>query len=305
MSFQRSATVLLWIARAAWVGALALGPNAIGAATIGGAAGDRSTTLPIAAAVIVWLLGVACLSLPSTVTLALGRVLIPFAVAFGALVARAANWSPDSIGALICVSVAAAAIWSGDVGEGFVQASAYGDEERFVLRAPRVYLLLGMANWAIATVCLLAGGARITDGRSIGGTALIGLGIVASAFGWPRWYRTARRWLVLVPAGLVIHDHVLLAETTMWRRDLIRSVTLASSESGSFDLTGSALGQSVQIEMKATETVVLAARPSHPTGTVIHLTSVRVTPTRPGRFIRSATDRRFATATRPAGTTPS
>ena len=101
----------------------------------------------------------------------------------------------------------------------YIQASAYGAESRFGLRPPIGYLLACVATW-------LAHG----DGRRARppGAGRAGVGtrrssvLVVARLGLAllprRWHQLSRRWLVLVPAGIVVHDPVVLADTLMLPR---------------------------------------------------------------------------------------
>ena len=107
-------------------------------------------------------------------------------------------------------------------------------------------------------------------------------------------HRLARRWLVLVPAGLVLHDELVLAETVMLPRRSIDAILLAPADTEAADLTGNALGRALEIRLTGASTVVLAGSPSKPGGTALHVHSILVSPTRPGRVIAEAARRRVA-----------
>ena len=103
--------------------------------------------------------------------------------------------------------------------------------------------------------------------------------------GVPRWHRLSRRWLVVVPVGLVVHDPLVLGETLMLRRNEIGSVALARASTEAADLTGPAGGHAVEISTTQPVTAIFASTPSEPGGRAIHLTACLVAPTRPGRAI--------------------
>jgi hypothetical protein len=106
-----------------------------------------------------------------------------------------------------------------------------------------------------------------------------------------RCHRLARRFLVLVPAGIVVHDHLVLSDTSMFRKSDIASVGLALDKTEAADLTGKALGNAVEIVLKDFDTVVLAGTPKKPGGTALHVLSVLVSPSRPGRMLTEAARR--------------
>ena len=101
--------------------------------------------------------------------------------------------------------VALGLVWSAPLGAHHIQAGAYGAERRFPLRPPVGYLIASGIAWLIV-VGLAA--IAVRSSSTIGGIAA-GLGALTLAVGSaPRWHRLARRWLVLVPTGLVVHDPV-------------------------------------------------------------------------------------------------
>jgi hypothetical protein len=98
----------------------------------------------------------------------------------------------------------------------------------------------------------------------------------------------SQRWFVVVPVGLVVHDHLVLAETMMLRRQEIRTLRLARADTEAADLTGPAAGHAVEIVTTEPVTAIRAARPSVPRGSAIHLTACLISPSRPGRALRAA-----------------
>ena len=105
-----------------------------------------------------------------------------------------------------------------------------------------------------------------------------------------RWHQLSRRWFVAVPAGLVVHDPVVLAETVMIPRARITRVGLvgAARGNGAFDMTGPTPGVAIGVALDAMITATLAPRRDSPRGTAIHLSALLVAPTRPGAVLREA-----------------
>jgi hypothetical protein len=101
--------------------------------------------------------------------------------------------------------------------------------------------------------------------------------------------------LVAVPAGLVVHDPVVLADTLMIPRARLTHVGLvaAARDDGSFDMTGPTPGVAVGITLDEMVTATLAPRPATPRGTAVHLAALRVAPSRPGAVLREAARRRL------------
>ncbi|MGD9704941.1 MAG: hypothetical protein AB7Q42_10910 [Acidimicrobiia bacterium] len=282
---------VLWIVRLLWVAqVLLVGP------AIGQALADQSRPVQVTGTVgawAMWFAAVVATFLPSAVSLTALRMVVPGTI----LVALAAGAAGASVTAFVVALASSLVVtlvaFSGDVGQTFVQRSAYGDESRLPLRPPGT-LLLGPIPllWSTTAVAVIAGPLLLAARAWLIGSAVTlaaaGLGIVAAT----RFHRLARRWLVLVPAGLVVHDALVLAETVMFPRDDVEAIGLALADTEAADLTGDALGPAIEIRLVGTGTVVLAASSSKPAGTALHVRAILISPSRPGRLIVEAARRR-------------
>lgn len=267
--------VLTWGARAAWAAAGVFGWGAL----------DDAALLARLAAGGLWLAGVAALAVPSVVTLTLARIAVPAGLPALGVAWAAGAPAADAAVSLVAVAVAAVAVATGEFGQHYAQASAYGHEQRFPLRPPPAFLLAAAVAWLLAVTGLVGGVALMADERWWIGApvAVAGAGLVA--FAWPRWHRLARRWLVVVPAGLVVHDHLVLSETVMFPRTTVAAVVLAPAGTDAADLTGPASGHPLEVRLHESTTAILAGTPRRPSGTTIHLTACLIAPTRPGRAL--------------------
>jgi hypothetical protein len=180
-----------------------------------------------------------------------------------------------------------------DFGQHFAQASAYGDEQRFPLRPPVAFLLPTAVSWMAWCATALSGPLLLAAGVWLAGIPLTLLAVTLSWFLPPRFHRLSRRWLVFVPAGAVVHDHVVLAETLMLPRPNIAAVHLAFADTEAADLTGPSSGHAVELELHDHATVVLTGTRDKPGGTALHVRSMLVAPTRPGRTLTAAAARRL------------
>jgi hypothetical protein len=285
--------VLVWGARLLWAGlALLLAP------AIGQALDDQSRAVQVTGTVgawAVWFVALVALLLPNAVSLTIVRMITPGAV----LVALAAGMAGATVTAFALGLASSAVVtlltFSGEVGQRFVQGSAYGDEARFPLRPPGP-LLLGPIPllWLLTAVAVMAGPLLLAARAWLLGVAVTVLATGLCFLAGTRLHRLARRWLVLVPAGLVLHDELVLAETVMLPRRSIDAIQLAPADTEAADLTGNALGRALEIRLAGASTVVLAGSPSKPGGTALHVRSILVSPTRPGRVIADAARRRVA-----------
>lgn len=287
-TFER---IVPWAVRVAWVAVLVLG-----GAAVDGATADRSEAVGSVArfgGLTLWVAGVAAMAVPAVVTLTASRLIVPMAVpaAIAAWVAGA-----DTIDAVPFVAVALVAtalVLAGEFGRAFVQASAYGEEERHVLRAPLAYAAMSAVVWALAATGAVTGPLLLAARLWVAGAAVSVATMLLVVWGWPRWHRLARRWLVVVPVGLVIHDHLVLAETVMLPRPEIATVRLAPADTEAADLTGPAAGHALEIITTGPVTAIFAPSPADPRGTAIHLTACLVAPSRPGRALEAIGRRRL------------
>lgn len=204
----------VWLMRIAW---LAL-PFAAGD-LLASALSDYEPSLRAACSVGLWAVWavVALLCwLPHNVTLTLLRIWMPvgLAVVCWAWLATGGEsgggWA-DTLPAAVTAGVAAAICLSPAIGGAYVGALDYPSERRFLLRPP-VALLLGpiFLAWALAVGGVLVGPLLLADGRWLAGG-------IALAIGWPlalqahlSFVMLSRRWLVFVPAGIVVCDTLAL-----------------------------------------------------------------------------------------------
>jgi len=147
------------------------------------------------------------------------RILAP-AYALGAIAAVAAGSDSTLLDGLTVLAsalvvVAALAPWTTDA---LVDGSSYGPERRLALRTPAALAMLAALTWivmlvgAIGAVLLLA-----TEQWAAGiGGLIVGAAVVW--FGGRSIHQLSRRWLVLVPTGLVIHDPLVMPEPQLFLR---------------------------------------------------------------------------------------
>lgn len=287
-----SSTITVWLARAAWF-VVAI----TGGAAIGDALGDRSRSVQVIGTAGAWVgfaAGAAALAVTGVLTLTLARAVIPGSIVVAA-VAIAGGADPSSGIALAAPAIAATGlVASAEFGRVYLQASAYGDELRFGLRPPFGYVLASGATWLMtAAAVVLAPVALAGRAWPLAVPALVVA--VAGVVLLPiRWHQLSRRWLVLVPAGVVVHDPVVLADTLMLHRRTIESLAIDDrgvAAQTAADLTGPTPGLAIEVRLGEAATAVLAARPGSPNGTAIHLTALVVSPTRPGSALRAAAAR--------------
>jgi hypothetical protein len=289
------AAIATWGGRVAWLAVAVIGGSAIGDALADHPAGAaRGLTIGAWAA---WTVGAMALIVPSVVALTTARVVVPGALAVA--VATLVGGAPAAaVLALVApAGVAGVLVLSADVGRTWVQASAYGDEQRFPLRPPLGYLTAAIVTWLAWTTAVIAGAVAWSDGRWLPAAALT-LVVVAGAATLPRrWHQLSQRWFVFVPAGLVVRDPVVLGETLMLPRRTVAGLVLADVRPdhplAAADLTGPTAGTGVEISLHEAATVLFPPRPGLPKGRAIHVLAFVVAPSRPGAVLSEAGRRRL------------
>ena len=171
---------------------------------------------------ITWAIVLAASLIPTMITLTLLRII--------------ASTRHDSaiaaIAGLTTTAIAALTAFTAEVGEVFVQAAAYGDERRFPLRAPGpIVITILPLGWLLAAGTTIVGPLLLAARQWIAGAI-----VTVVAVGWGtvfarRAHRLARRFAVFVPAGFVLHDHVVLADTAMFAAATVSGLGLAPAGS--------------------------------------------------------------------------
>jgi hypothetical protein len=275
-----------WAARGAWIVVAVVGGAAVESA-LDGRSGAVTTTAVVGAWALWGVVGLA-LAIPSVRSLTVVRVGAPLAVVAAIVTALAGADALDVVLLLVPSLVAVAAVAAAEFGRQFVQASAYGDEERFVLRLPVAAGAAAVVSWFLWAPTVVAGPLLLAAEQWIAGALLTAAAVAGAAFLGPRWHRLSQRWFVLVPAGVAVHDPVVLADTFPLRTGQISRLTLAPADTTGADLTGPASGYAIEVATTESVTAVLAFTPKEPDGRAIHLTAFLVAPSRPGAVLRSA-----------------
>lgn len=205
-----------------------------------------------------------------------------------------AHLTSDVRDVVVTTAIATAIVvsFSAEYGRGHVQAAAYGAERRHMLRPPAAALFVTVAAWIVVAALLVT--TNLVDVVASSQWLDITIRIVVAVLAAALTYRAttlARRWFVVVPAGVVIHDPLLLTDSIMIpRRDVTSLGADVVAATGALDVTGATWGPSVVVTAREACDVSLTdfgARLMR-TGTRLHAGAVRFAPSRPGAAITDA-----------------
>lgn len=276
----RAGAIGAWLA----VGVLALFGDLIHTALRPDDAAARTTVI-----VAMWLayaLVLAGLLLPGPRALTVARIGVPAGTLELALAAAASSDPAAMIGNLACV-VGTLVVFHPVYAEAQVDAASYGDERRFLLRPPApVLVALVVPMGAVAVAGVAVGPLLLTDRGWAAGIVAAAVGLPAAAFAAHTLYRLARRWLVFVPNGLVVHDHLAVAEPLPLGRRGIDSIGPARAGTDATDLTAQALGMA--LELRLTEPVTAGVMTGRSRSEQRSLAAMLVSPSRPAAVLATA-----------------
>jgi hypothetical protein len=227
------------------------------------------------------------LIVPGPTSLTITRLVAPAALPAAVLIWLGGAPAATAVTATAFATVAALLLLSAETAEVLVQGAAYGDERRLPLRTPAGVLMAAIIVWVIWCAVTLGAAVAVWHHTWVvaGVLALIAGGLKLLAL--TRMQRLSNRWLVVVPAGVVVHDPLVLGETLMVQRHNLRSASLALTDTTAADLTGPASGMAIEVSVHDMVTAVFPASADHPAGRAVHMASFLVSPSRPGRALRA------------------
>lgn len=269
---------------------LTLGP------LLGDALDRRETAFRTAVSValwVIWALTLVATLIPRPETLTAVRIVVPAAVPAAVWATAADEFGAAAAIGLIAVAAVTVAALVAPAGEAFVDGASYGDERRMPLRPPGA-LLLGPVElaWAVVVTGVAAGPTLLAAQQWATGVLVTIVGFGASYVAVRALHQLSRRWLVFVPAGFVVHDHLALAEPTLFARRSVVALGVATVGTTATDLTAGSLGPALQADLDAPMSVVPAGRGGRPLEQQ-DVTSILFAPSRPGAALQEAARRRL------------
>jgi len=232
----------------------------------------------------VWAVVVVATLVPHPMSLTALRVAVPGVVA-------AVAWAGSSVGAWAAAIVLVGVAFLPETAAWFVNGPAYPNERRFLLRPPGPVLLGGLLPaWALAVGLPAAGVLLIAAERVVLGVLLLVIGLPLAVVLLRALHGLSRRWVVFVPAGLVLHDGLALADPVLFQKKVVDSIGLAPAGTDSLDLTKGALGPAVELLLNEKVPMVLAV-PRRSAGESGASARLLFSPTRPGAVLAEAVRR--------------
>ena len=293
----RAALAGRWLALALWVTL----PVAAGPA-FADALDPRSRPVQVVASVGLWAIWAAVVGaalVPRSTTLTAIRIAMPASVVAAAWAAIATpTFGADDVVALTVTLLAAIAALAAFTGAVFVNGSAYGDERRLPLRPP-LALLLGPVElaWVVCVAGVAAGPLLLAARSWVAGAVLLVVGWAAAWFAARALHGLSQRWVVLVPAGFVVHDLMALTDPLLLPRRQVTALGPALADTRSADFTLGSAGLALQVDL--TEPVEVTPVPrrtspgQRPKPEPARVDSLLFAPSRPGAVLREARRRRL------------
>lgn len=252
-----------------------------------------------------WATGAAVLAVPRTASLTVARFVVPagLAATVAAVVVAAGSDDPDAaVGVAAVIGVTAAAVatvltLSATFGDRAVNGSSYGAERRFALRPTAAMFAVAPLLWLIVVGAVAAGPLLVAGGLVVVGAAVTVAGWAAAGLVVRRAHVLSRRWLVLVPAGVVVHDPLVLTDSLLVQRRSLAGLGPAPADTGARDLTGGAFGLALEVRLTEPTSILTNAARREAGGSLTapgeQVDAVLVATSRPGAVVREAAARRL------------
>jgi hypothetical protein len=280
-----------WVARGAWV-VLALAAGG----PLTDALADRSDPVRLVAVTLLggaWTGGLVALLVPRTTSLTAVRVLVPagLATAMAAAVAGSTADGADLV-AVAAGTLATVAVLSPWFTETWVDGSSYGPEHRLPLQTPSLLAVTVVPlSWLAAVAGTVTGPLLLAATQWVGGGVALVVGGAVARQAVRSLHQLSRRWVVLVPAGLVLHDPLILAEPQLFPRLAVATLQPAPADTDAVDLTGGASG--LALELALTEPVDLLVLTGRGRTETVEARSLLFTPARPAHLLDRARHHRL------------
>ncbi len=256
----------LWLTRAWWLVLPLASATAIGDVSTDWQTGPRAVAIALAWAA--WGVGLVALLAPRPTGLTAIRTIAPtFAIASVVVLALGDTWALGdtstlaAVGAVVATLTTAVLVGLPATARAAAAGIAYGDEIRQPLRTPPGLFLgpIPLAR-AVAVAGIAAGPLLVADGSFVLGAVALAVGVPAAWLALRSLHTLSGRWLILVPAGVVVLDPMTLADPVLFVRRTIRSMQAVDGTSpvpeGTVDLRLGASAGTVAVTTDGTVDIV-------------------------------------------------
>lgn len=262
---------------------------------------DRSRSVQVVASLLAWagwVVGLGALAILRSTTLTVVRIVVPGGLAVSVWAAVGADrpvWAAAGVG---IGAVAVLLLAAPGLSDAFVDGSSYGTERRVALKIPAPLLLLPVPlSWA-AVAAVVTGPLLLAASQWVLGAVACVVGCGLAFLGVRQLHLLSRRWIVFVPAGLVVHDPFSLTDPILFPRASVLRVGPASSGSASaadtVDSTGRALG--LVLEVRSDDPIKVGVRSGRRVEERDGVHALLVTPTQPAATLEIARSKRLPVA---------
>ena len=239
-----------------------------------------------------WVLILLSTLIATPISLAIIRIGAPAAAALSLWSALETSGSVSGIIGLAASAIAACVALSAPLGDKFSDGASYGDERRFLLRAPGpVLLLLGPLAWLTSVAGLTVGPILLLNKNFLFGSLISLCGFPLAALASNAIYQLGKRWLVLVPAGILLHDHLSVGDPTLIPRNQLANFSPAKVETNALDLSQNSFGLSLEIKCLTPLSMMLRTGTRKTTNETSIVESFLINPVRPNVLLAEAQKR--------------
>ncbi len=239
-----------------------------------------------------WAITLLAMLVPRVETLTFVRVVVPANVLVTLWAAAVTEVDTGAIIAIVVALAAAVTMLIAPLGEAFVNGSSYGDERRLPLRPP-IATLAGPIPlaWTLCVGGAASGPLLLLAHVWIAGAITTAVGLPIAVLTARALHQLSRRWVVFVPAGFVLHDHLALREPVLFPRVDVIALGPAAADTRAHDLTAGAAGLALQVDFATPFNVALTTREE--AVDLTPLTQFLFSPSRPGEVLAEAERRRL------------
>jgi len=239
-----------------------------------------------------WVLILLSTLIATPISLAIIRIGAPAAAALSLWSALETSGSVSGIIGLAASAITACVALSAPLGDKFSDGASYGDERRFLLRAPGpVLLLLGPLAWLTSVAGLTVGPILLLNKNFLFGSLISLCGFPLAALASNAIYQLGKRWLVLVPAGILLHDHLSVGDPTLIPRNQLANFSPAKVETNALDLSQNSFGLSLEIQCLTPLSMMLRTGTRKTTNETSIVESFLINPVRPNVLLAEAQKR--------------